>query len=102
MSSRSRFALIDNFQNAIHDCLRDCVTEEPIAIVDFPDIRNCGDSAIWLGEIAYFRARFGKTPSYVSTAEGFSAEGLEAAVPSGPIFIHGGGNFGDIWIGHQN
>ena len=32
----------------------------------------------------------------------FSTEELERRVPEGPIFIHGGGNFGDIWIAHQD
>jgi pyruvyl transferase EpsO len=31
----------------------------------------------------------------------FSAEALERAMPTGTIFIHGGGNFGDIWPEHQ-
>jgi len=32
----------------------------------------------------------------------FSPEGLERIMPTGAIFIHGGGNFGDIWVAHQN
>ncbi|RUV24750.1 exopolysaccharide biosynthesis protein, partial [Mesorhizobium sp. M1A.T.Ca.IN.004.03.1.1] len=69
---------------------------------DFPDIRNCGDSAIWLGEMAYLKDRFGKRPDYVSRLYDFSADELKRRVPTGPIFIHGGGNFGDIWVAHQD
>ncbi|MCV3238858.1 polysaccharide pyruvyl transferase family protein [Mesorhizobium sp. ZC-5] len=87
----------------IHDCLKDHVsTDEPLAILDFPDIRNCGDSAIWLGEMAYLREQFGKRPAYVSRMDDFSVEDLEQIMPTGPIFIHGGGNFGDLWDAHQD
>lgn len=96
-------ALIARLQEMIHDCLKDYVrAEEPLAILDFPDIRNCGDSAIWLGEMAYLKDRCGKRPAYVSRMRDFSVEDLERAVPTGPIFIHGGGNFGDLWITHQD
>jgi pyruvyl transferase EpsO len=70
------------------------------ALVDFPYHNNVGDSVIWLGEVAYLNRRRVK-PSYVCTAEDYSAEELKRLVPSGPILIHGGGNFGDIWLKHQ-
>ncbi len=101
METQSRLALIARLEAAIHDCLKDHVPAgEPLAILDFPDIRNCGDSAIWLGEMAYLAARHGKRPAYVSRLDDFSARQLERAMPSGPIFIHGGGNFGDIFAGY--
>ncbi len=103
MSSKASLDLIAKLQQMIHDCLGDFVDEhEPVAILDFPDIRNCGDSAIWLGEMAYLEGRHGKRPSYVSRIHDFSAEDLERAVPRGPIFLHGGGNFGDVWGSHQD
>lgn len=95
-------SLIDRLQGMIHESLHDLVTNEPLAILDFPDIRNCGDSAIWLGEMAYLKQRHGRRPAYVSRLNDFSPEDLERAVPEGPIFIHGGGNFGDVWLGHQD
>lgn len=70
------------------------------ALVDFPYHDNVGDSAIWLGEVAYLTSR-GVKPSYVCAADDFSAEELKRLVPNGPILIHGGGNFGDIWLKHQ-
>ncbi len=103
MASQSRLALIARLQGAIHDCLKDRIpADEPVAILDFPDIRNCGDSAIWLGEMAYLAARHGKRPAYVSRMDDFSAGQLRRTMPTGPIFIHGGGNFGDIWGAHQD
>jgi pyruvyl transferase EpsO len=103
MQTKTRFELIAELQNKTHDCLKSYVAQdEPLAILDFPDIKNCGDSAIWLGEMAYLHDRYGKRPSYISRIEDFSADGLKQAVPTGPIFIHGGGNFGDIWETHQD
>ena len=72
------------------------------ALVDFPNHSNVGDSAIWLGEIALLTKITGRDPSYVSTKDGFKADDLERVCPEGPIFIHGGGNFGDIWRKHQD
>jgi pyruvyl transferase EpsO len=102
MPSESDLALIAKLKDVIHDCLKDYVSDEPVAILDFPDIRNCGDSAIWLGEMAYLKDRYGKRPAYVSRMHDFVAEELERVMPTGPIFIHGGGNFGDLWAGHQD
>ena len=95
--------VIARLQGEIHNCLKDYIRdEESLAILDFPDIRNCGDSAIWLGEMAYLKEKYGKRPAYVSRMDDFSPEELERVMPSGPIFIHGGGNFGDIWGAHQD
>jgi exopolysaccharide biosynthesis predicted pyruvyltransferase EpsI len=103
MTSESNLVLIAKMKDTIHGCLKDYVSdEEPVAILDFPDIRNCGDSAIWLGEMAYLKDRYGKRPAYVSRMHDFSPEDLERVMPTGPIFIHGGGNFGDLWITHQD
>jgi pyruvyl transferase EpsO len=94
--------LITELQTQIHRCLDEFVTGEPFALVDFPNIRNVGDSAIWVGEIAYLRSRNVERPAYVCTMHDYSDHDLRAHVPNGPIFIHGGGNFGDLWIGHQD
>lgn len=72
------------------------------ALIDFPDHSNVGDSAIWLGEISLLSQLTGHMPSYVSTVESFDADKLVHALPSGPVLIHGGGNFGDIWRKHQD
>lgn len=98
-----QFKLITELQEKTHDCLKNFVQpDEPVAILDFPDIKNCGDSAIWLGEMAYLRKWHAKRPSYVCRIDDFSPDELRNAAPVGPIFIHGGGNFGDIWMSHQD
>lgn len=97
-----RINKITELQRAIHKVLGPLLDERPIALVDFPDIRNCGDSAIWLGEMAYLEKEHGKRPAYVSKMEDFSPDRIAKRVPDGPILIHGGGNFGDIWVAHQD
>ncbi len=72
------------------------------ALVDFPDHPNVGDSAIWLGEIALLRRLTGRDPDYVCTWDGFDPAAFAAASPRGVLFLHGGGNLGDIWPHHQH
>jgi exopolysaccharide biosynthesis predicted pyruvyltransferase EpsI len=77
------------------------VTAGPYALVDFPNHPNVGDSAIWAGELNQLTALLGAPPAYVCHYGNYSKRALKAALPSGPIFIHGGGNFGDIWPNHH-
>lgn len=103
MAQLTHLELIEQLQSKTHDALGGYIQrDQPLAILDFPDIKNCGDSAIWLGQMAYLRDRFSKRPDYVSRMRDFSASSLRKRVPEGPIFIHGGGNFGDIWAAHQD
>jgi exopolysaccharide biosynthesis predicted pyruvyltransferase EpsI len=71
------------------------------ALIDFPDHSNVGDSAIWLGEVVLLKQLTGNAPKYVSDLHNFDAAELARRLPQGVIFIHGGGNFGDIWPQHQ-
>ncbi|WP_010161696.1 polysaccharide pyruvyl transferase family protein [Sphingomonas sp. PAMC 26617] len=71
------------------------------ALVDFPDHANVGDSAIWLGEVTLLRALTGRDPDYVSTWHDFDEAAFRRACPEGVLFLHGGGNLGDIWPHHQ-
>lgn len=72
-----------------------------VAIVDAPNQRNVGDSLIWAGELAYLE-QIGCRIHYVSDLRGFDAESLRRNLPAnGVILLHGGGNFGDLWPGHQ-
>jgi exopolysaccharide biosynthesis predicted pyruvyltransferase EpsI len=102
MISKPNLVLITELQDMIHDCLKNYVSnDEPVAMVDFPDYKNVGDSAIWLGQMAYLSSRFKKSPSYISSRRDHAHDRLDEAMPSGPILITGGGTFGDIWPGHQ-
>lgn len=77
-----------------------CIGFSSYALLDFPAHSNVGDSAIYLGEIALFDKIFKKPPSYVCTKKNSAAD-IRKFAPDGIIFLHGGGNFGDIWPAHQ-
>lgn len=93
--------VLRRLQGIAVDALQGAGGEAPFALLDFPDHANVGDSAIWLGTTAYFRAHRGRGPRYLSSIDAFSEAALRASVPEGPIFVHGGGNFGDLWPRHQ-
>jgi pyruvyl transferase EpsO len=72
-----------------------------VALLDFPDHSNVGDSAIWLGELATLRHLESKI-CYVATRTTYRADRLRRALgPDGIVLLHGGGNFGDLWPKHQ-
>ncbi len=93
--------LIGELSEVARRALAPFTTDEPYALVDFPNHSNVGDSAIWAGEIAYLKRHAPRLPSYVCSIANFSMDELKSRSPSGPIYIHGGGNFGDIWPHHQ-
>lgn len=75
---------------------------QPYALLDVPDHGNIGDSAIYAGELEFLDAHAKRRADCVCLYSA-SVPWLERQLPSdGPIFLHGGGNFGDIWMRHQN
>lgn len=94
--------IIDRLKQAIETTLSAVIPPGPLALVDFPNHPNVGDSAIWLGEIAYIQKDRSVSPAYCCSIASYSEGDLKAAVPSGAILIHGGGNFGTIWRDHQD
>lgn len=72
----------------------------PVAILDFPNHNNVGDSAIWLGEYKYLNSAKADI-RYVASISAFSLNVLKKAMPNGTILLHGGGNFGTLWPHHQ-
>jgi pyruvyl transferase EpsO len=70
------------------------------ALIDFPDHSNVGDSAIWLGALSWL-SDAGLQIGYRCDPETYNRSHLERFVPTGPIFINGGGNLGDVWRRHQ-
>src|SRR3546814_7617772 len=59
-------ACVARLQARLDESLAPLLGDGPVALVDYPDHANVGDSAIWLGETTYLRRR-GLTPVYVST-----------------------------------
>lgn len=92
--------LVGELQAKVGDLFARTIPSGPVALVDFPDHSNVGDSAIWLGEMAWLDD-MGRTPVYSAALNNFAAGELVQHVPEGPILIHGGGNFGTIWPKHE-
>lgn len=78
------------------------VARGPYVLLDYPDHPNIGDSAIWAGEAEFLAEYAGRPPAYVCTIGSYAEPELVRALPEGPILLHGGGNFGDIWKSHQD
>jgi len=66
------------------------------ALVGFPDSSNVGDSAIWMGELAWLRDA-GVRVAYRCHERDYDANILAQRSPNGLILLHGGGNLGDLW-----
>jgi exopolysaccharide biosynthesis predicted pyruvyltransferase EpsI len=74
---------------------------EDVALLDFPNHSNVGDSAIWLGEWAWLRSH-GVKVRYACDIRTYSARALRKRLRHpGVVLLSGGGNFGDLWPRHQ-
>jgi exopolysaccharide biosynthesis predicted pyruvyltransferase EpsI len=92
---------ISEFQAKLVNVLRPLVENRDLALVDFPNHSNCGDSAIWLGEELLLR-ELGARVVYRCDERSYRFKILNELHPKrAAILIHGGGNFGDLWRTHQ-
>lgn len=91
-------ALRDRYSEALDDLVP---VGSPVALLNYPNHSNVGDSAIWLGELAYLRRRRCEV-IYASDLVSHDPGRLRRRLPNdGVILLHGGGNFGDLWPAHQ-
>ncbi|WP_240007221.1 polysaccharide pyruvyl transferase family protein [Pseudaquidulcibacter saccharophilus] len=68
-------------------------------LLDFPDHANVGDSAIWVGEEIVLNEIDDRDAIKTSLVDDKDIPKIKADTI---IYLHGGGNFGDIWPAHQN
>jgi pyruvyl transferase EpsO len=105
MQQTSSQALCTRLSTKVHtalEALAEGRERAAYALLDFPSHWNIGDSAIWLGQVDVLRRLHGRRPDYVSHPR-YPLDQVGRALPeNGLIYIHGGGNFGDIWPRHQN
>jgi pyruvyl transferase EpsO len=93
--------LVDVLNQRIRDVLIEAFGEHRrVALLDFPNHSNVGDSAIYLGERTYLR-RAGVKVVYSCEFNTYSRSALAQAIGDGLILLHGGGNFGDLWPEYQ-
>lgn len=72
-----------------------------VALVNFPNHPNAGDPALWLGELASLR-RIGARIIYRASWASYRTDDLARALrPRDVILLHGGGNFGDLYLHNQ-
>ncbi|MBI1977958.1 MAG: polysaccharide pyruvyl transferase family protein [Candidatus Omnitrophica bacterium] len=89
--------LILSLQKKIEEVLKPLIpTGASVALFDFPDHPNVGDSAIWLGEKAFLKS-LGVKIVYSCSAVTYSKAILSNKLRDGIILISGGGNLGDLW-----
>lgn len=87
---------------AAEETLREAIGDTVnVALLDAPNQINVGDSLIWAGEMAYLR-RMGLRVRYMADQKTYDPAALRRAMPNGVVLLNGGGNFGDLWTGHQN
>jgi exopolysaccharide biosynthesis predicted pyruvyltransferase EpsI len=74
---------------------------EGLALIDFPNTANIGDSAIYLGQLACLRS-LGMRPRFICDLRTYDRRELARRIGrSGVILFAGGGSFGDIWPAAQ-
>ena len=94
--------LIETLQSKASEVLDNLLpVKSSVALLDFPNNTNVGDSLIWLGEIAYLRSR-GISLSYVCDVKNYNKNNLMKSLEAGQsnhpiILLNGGGNFGTLW-----
>ena len=71
-----------------------------VALVDYPNHANVGDTAIWLGERKVLKA-LGVRCVYCTDVARYDRRTMAEVLRDGIVVIHGGGNFGDLWPYHQ-
>jgi exopolysaccharide biosynthesis predicted pyruvyltransferase EpsI len=94
-------ALLDSLRERVRVEVGRAVRRGPVALLDFPDYGNPGDSAIWLGARRCLSALGFDPPAYTSDHRTFDERSLRRALPTGTILLTGGGNLGDLWPQHQ-
>jgi len=105
LDSKADDNLIDTLRRKTIDVVGSLIPRDrPVALLDFPRYSNVGDAAIWLGEISCLAACGIPRDHvrYMCDVATYSESNLRRSIgESGFILLHGGGNFGDLWAGHQ-
>lgn len=74
-----------------------------IALFDFSNHGNVGDTAIWLGTMRYLQTNHSSLDIIcINDIKSIATCDWPKLPESCIILIHGGGNFGDIWPAHQH
>lgn len=88
-------------KQSLHKSLENLGKFEQCALLQYPRHINIGDHLIWLGTVLYLTNVLKTKIVYASSSEEFSQAEMDKRIDDSPIILHGGGNLGDIWYGHQ-
>ncbi len=92
---------VNEIKEALEKALNRIEDFSECAALDYPAYYNIGDHLIWLGMLSWIADVKKARVSYAASRHDYSAEKLEEKTKKGPIFLTGGGNFGDLWPPHQ-
>lgn len=95
--------VVDRLRNQLLATLRPLIgSGQPVALLDFPQQGNIGDSAIWSGEVAALDALGARRVACDPWPGRLDPARLRRTLPADAILLlSGGGNFGDLWPNHQ-
>ncbi len=88
-------------KQSLHKSLNSLGKFEKCALLQYPRHINIGDHLIWLGTVLYLTNVLKTKIAYAASSEEFSQAEMDKQIGDYPIILHGGGNLGDLWYGHQ-
>jgi exopolysaccharide biosynthesis predicted pyruvyltransferase EpsI len=96
-----RIEALKKLADRIDAGLRPLLAGRNVALLDYPNHSNCGDSAIWMGEL-HALERLGAKIVYRCETATYRREHVQALPEDTVFLLHGGGNFGEAhWKRHH-
>lgn len=72
-----------------------------VCLIDPPGYPNVGDSAIFMGELDYLEAHHPRAKLSFFDTDSYTPKAHRHIEDASVILLNGGGNFGDLWMHHQ-
>ncbi len=96
--TRTAAETVATLRNGILAALRPLLAGAPtVALLEYPEYPNPGDSAIWLGTLALLRTLGVPDPVYTTEERAHDAHEMATRLGDGIVLLQGGGSFGDLW-----